>query len=483
MSFLHSWAIAIGVLGLGLPVLIHWLTRPRPVRRPLSTVRFVRQVIHDRRSRNRLRDMLILVFRTLAVLLLALTASRPLWGKRPLVSDGETGETVRVVLIDVSQSMGATVGAVEAIERARTIAADYLRYRPGLQANLVRAGARAREVFEQPSANFEILRRELSACRAQPERCDVQRALDVVSRMLTPASADDTRRRELVVVSDFQRANWAMADFSRLPKDVKIQLESVAAKETPANVAILRAEARASHARNRTVQLEVEIGNATSTARKVSVNVTLGATVRQLTGLCPGGRRTRLSEEVELSERGWLWGEARLVGIDDALAADNVRPIVVEVRARPQYVVLTRDALGRRPTSSFFLQSALAVHESRDDAASASVVRVDPADLQVQSLGAADMVFLDHPGKLSDTVIRLLADQLHRGRPMLYVAGEPIDATNLKRLREVAQDLQGMPVEFLPPAAGHSRPNLFLTSFRRDVPAFRGFGVQLDSMV
>ena len=37
---LHPWAIAIGVLAAGLPVLIHWLTRPRPVRFPLSTIRF-----------------------------------------------------------------------------------------------------------------------------------------------------------------------------------------------------------------------------------------------------------------------------------------------------------------------------------------------------------------------------------------------------------------------------------------------------------
>ena len=57
MTFLHPWAIVIGVAAAAAPVLIHWLTRPRPVRMPLSTLRFVREAVRQRRSWRRLRDL------------------------------------------------------------------------------------------------------------------------------------------------------------------------------------------------------------------------------------------------------------------------------------------------------------------------------------------------------------------------------------------------------------------------------------------
>ena len=67
MSFLHPWALAVGAAAIGLPLLIHWLTRPRPVTLPLSTLRFVREAVQQRRARYRLRDVIILLLRALAV--------------------------------------------------------------------------------------------------------------------------------------------------------------------------------------------------------------------------------------------------------------------------------------------------------------------------------------------------------------------------------------------------------------------------------
>ena len=67
MSFLHLWALPIGAAALAAPLIIHLLTRPKPTRLPLSTIRFVQQVVEQRRARQRLRDWLILALRTAAV--------------------------------------------------------------------------------------------------------------------------------------------------------------------------------------------------------------------------------------------------------------------------------------------------------------------------------------------------------------------------------------------------------------------------------
>src|SRR5262245_5677692 len=133
MNFLHPWAVVLGVTGISLPLLIHWLTRPRPVRVPLSTIRFVKELVQQRRARQRLRDWLILALRVLAVLLLAVAIARPQEGTQPLVDPEGTESAARVILIDVSQSMAAESHGVQLLERARPLAAGYLAWQPDLQ--------------------------------------------------------------------------------------------------------------------------------------------------------------------------------------------------------------------------------------------------------------------------------------------------------------------------------------------------------------
>lgn len=486
MTFAHPWAIWLGAAAIAAPVVVHLLTRPRPVRMPLSTLRFVREAIRQRRSRSVLRDFLVLALRTVAVALLALVIARPQWGRQALVSDQQPGDAVRVVVLDLSQSMGATSGSTSLLERARPIAAEFLRYRPGLEANLVLAGAAPRAVFEGPSTNFDALREELARCSVLPQRVDAGRALALAGEMLAPASENDPRRRELVVVSDFQRANWARADFGQLPPDVKVQLEGVAPEQAPPNVAVLRAEGVARSSRDRTIQLAVEVGNFTPAARKVTVEVDLGGGTWRLEENVPAAGRAVLTEEIELRSLGWQSGEARLVGVDDALAADDARPLVVEIRPKPVYAVVTREPPALRPSSSHYLQCAL-VPEARprdgqQDKAAASLVRMDPARLDRQALAAADLIVLDHPGKLDDDTIALVAGLLRRGRPVLYVAAEVIDATNLKRLANAAGGALRMPVEFIPPPASQPRRNLTLAAVRRDDRPFAVFGDEVSAV-
>jgi len=483
MTFLHPWIVWLGVAAAALPIAVHLLTRPRPVRMPLSTVRFVREAIRQRRARHRLRDIIILVLRTAAIALLALAVARPRWGERPLISDRQSGDAVRVVILDVSQSMAATHGGVQAMERARTRAAGYLRYRSGLRANLIFAAARPEAVFENPSSNLDALRDELARCKALPQRLDVNRALAAAAQMLVRTSENDQRRRELVVVSDFQRENWGDAHFQQIPEYTQIQLESVAPSETSPNVALLRANCQARHAQRGGLHLQIDVGNYSSSARKVTAEVVISGATYRLAGHCPAGGRTTLTEEITRHGTGWQWGEVRLVGVDDALAADDVRPLVVQVRERPVYALVTRQPESLRPSSSHFLECALVPDKRLGKNASANLVRVNPAGMDRQSLAAADLILLDHCGRLSEENIKLLAGLMRRGRPIIYVAAEVIDATNLKRLADAAGGGLQLPVQFTPPHKGQFRRNLVLKPVRGDHPPFDRLGESLLAFI
>ncbi len=157
--FTHPWAIFIGLVAAGLPVLIHWLTRPRPVRLPVSTLRFIRGAVQQRRAKYRLRDILVLLFRTVAILLLAFAIARPLMNKKVVASTEEApANVVRIVLLDCSQSMATRSGGIAHFERARPLALDSVKYRNSMKANLLLAAAGPTPVFDGPTSNLRALR-------------------------------------------------------------------------------------------------------------------------------------------------------------------------------------------------------------------------------------------------------------------------------------------------------------------------------------
>jgi hypothetical protein len=106
---------------------------------------------------------------------------------------------------------------------------------------------------------------------------------------------------------------------------------------------------------------------------------------------------------------------------------------------------------------------------------------MDPLDLDRDTINSADLVVLDHPGSLSAEQTNLLAGLLRRGRAVLYVACEPVDATNLRLLAEAAGSDMKMPVEFAPLATGQVRSKLFWAEVRRELPPFNIFGDSLGA--
>ncbi len=475
MTFLHPWAVWLGVAAVALPVVVHLLTRPRPRRFPLSTIRFVQAALRNRRTRHRLRNLVILSLRALAILMLALAIARPLTANRPLVSPDEAGAAARVVILDVSQSMAAESRGVQLFERARPAAAAYLADRPDLRAGLILAGASARPVFDRLSANTNALRDDLGRASVRPERLNAQAAVNRASELLNVATAD-TGRRELVVVSDFQRSNWASVDFGVLPTDVVIQFESVAPTEPLANLAILRVGTPGRVEQGRDVQVEVEVGNYSPTARQVQIEVTVGESIARAAGLCAPGVRTTLTVEVPPRGTGWQIGLARIVGGQDALSADDNRPFVLDIRPLPTYALLTRQRPEERPSSSYFLERALAPLSPRPGHTDVRVTRLDPTQPDDAVLATADVIVIDHPGRFGAEVARRLAALLKRGRGILYVVAEAQDATNLKLIADAAGTDLRMPVEFVPPPGAQPRRDLFLTTVRHDQPPFATFG-------
>src|SRR5215831_7152151 len=190
-----------GMLAVGLPVLIHYLTRARPKRVPFPPLKFLIEACAGQQSIHRLRKIILLTLRCLAVLALVLLFSRPFLKPRTPAASADANKRV-VILLDASLSMRAVQGGVTLFARAQSEAADVLRaLESGSEAAVILAGVTPRPLLPALSANIPALHEELLKSQPTFETADFAAALALAKRLLGSAGV-------VYIFSDFQRSNW-----------------------------------------------------------------------------------------------------------------------------------------------------------------------------------------------------------------------------------------------------------------------------------
>ena len=89
-----------------IPILIHLLSRARPITSQFSTVRFIQLASTTIVRRFKLKQLILLLLRCLILLLLCLLFARPVVRRMPLFARVEGASLSTVILIDNSYSMG-----------------------------------------------------------------------------------------------------------------------------------------------------------------------------------------------------------------------------------------------------------------------------------------------------------------------------------------------------------------------------------------
>ncbi len=492
--FANGWAIAAGAFAVTLPVVIHWLTRPRPARMPVSTLRFIRGAIEQRRSRYRLRNFLILVLRSLAILMLAAAIARPLLHHQQTASATEAAAVTRIVLLDCSQSMGARDGGIVRFERARPAVAELLKFEPSLKSNLLLAAAWPDAVFDVATSNLGALREALQKAKVRPERLRTQLALNQAAEMY--GQSDAGSRPELVIVSDFQRSNWATADFSVLPKDCKISLRSITSNKDADNLAVLEFAPQGRVEAGREAEVSVRVGNYSDTPQHVRVEVRLNNAVIPFEGQCAARSTVSIGGGIPVNGEGWHFGVATLMDASDALPDDDQLAIGLQAHPAPRIAIVSRDRPDQVPSALYYIDRALtsafagAAGGSANNTATVgsdsqkrAIAHLDAADPDVEILRQSDVIVLARPGRLSADTITVLTAMLQRGRSLLYVAGDQLDAANVKDLLQLLGSSAQLPVEFLPRPSSRSQTARFLTDVNRRQAPFSVFGDELASAV
>ena len=413
MAFLNS-GLWIALALVGVPLLLHLLARRRLRPVPFSTLSFLEKIQSSRTRRLRLRQWLLLLLRTLAVLLLVLAFLRPaIRGVSAGVRGNET-----VVLLDLSASMAARdAHSRSSLDRARDVLANI--WRAGGVVGLVVADREGvRDVREAPAAGDppQWIESLSTDGRSAVPASGLVRALDRLKQ-------SKAGLKEVLWVSDF--FGTQSDSLPSVPAEITLRRIDVGPEEATKNIsvqAIRMAQPLARPGMEDELNVRFQLSGsesdtalvvATLSGRKVAegeVHVrSVGENLRTMPVRMPDAGLHSLEVEIE---------------DEDALALDNRRDMVLSVPPVPRVLIAGSDVPAMRT-----LERALAPGAG----VNAASVIVRPGPVAAKDLEKTDVLLLVAPVTVTEEEARAIGDYVVKGGGLWMFAGDRLDLAALSR--------------------------------------------------
>lgn len=237
MSFLTP-LFFLGAAALAAPILVHLVRRTRARRVQFPTLVFVRQVPQRTIRRRTIHNLLLLIIRCLAILLIVIAFTRPFFsgGSAAKIT---TGAGATVILIDNSLSMRREHLFEEAQRKAEITIDDA---RNDEQIALMSFDKRY-AVLNRFVADKTRVRSGVKSLAAGWDGTDYEQALRGAESLLSEVKTGGPRK--IVLISDFQSTGWSPATATfKLAHDTQLLTLDVSSNSPPANVAVTNVEAR-----------------------------------------------------------------------------------------------------------------------------------------------------------------------------------------------------------------------------------------------
>jgi hypothetical protein len=203
MTFLNPLAL-LGLLAAAIPILLHLFNLRKLRTIEFSTLAFLKELEKSKIRRLKLRQILLMILRTLLVLLIVLAFARPTLKGSLAGSIGSHARTSAVLLIDDSFSMTTEDERGELLRQARQTAKDLTQmFADGDEVFLVRLSTLTDPVSgeEQGIRDFALLRKMIDDIKPTAIHRPLEQGLRLAARLITKAQ---NFNKEVYVFSDFQ---------------------------------------------------------------------------------------------------------------------------------------------------------------------------------------------------------------------------------------------------------------------------------------
>lgn len=208
MTFLAPLLAGLAALG-AVPVLIWLLNRNRYKVVEWPALEFLLATVQKSSRRLQLRELLLLILRTMAVVLMALALARPTIAPGGLQLLGLRGGVQAVIVLDHSLSMAGRDGNDTRLQAAKERAQELVAKLPrGSAAALVLMSDVAAAEIAEPSQDLAYVAQAIAAAPQSDGGSSVQAGVARALEILRDANG----RREIYLVTDLQAVGWPARD-------------------------------------------------------------------------------------------------------------------------------------------------------------------------------------------------------------------------------------------------------------------------------
>jgi len=433
MTFFNPWML-LGALGVALPIIAHMLNEVRHKRTDWAAMQFLDRSVRVRSKNIRLQDVLLLLLRCLAVLMLMLAFTRPSLTNENSLSavPGERRAGV-IIALDVSFSMQHSDGTATRLERAfDKIDGIAGHIREGDPVSLILLADEHRVVVRNMIYNAETFS---ALVREQAVRHESLNVDTIPKHLRELCEGMDTLQKEVYLVTDLQEKDWTKPSEWRqnLLKDLgemaTVFVVPVGGRED--NVAVTRLELvsgvlrKGTSARYRATVHNYDSKPATGVGIRCQVdNVTVDSKV---IAQIPAGSSETVSLFVPFNNAGAMRISATVE--TDALPLDNDRRIVSMVRERVSVLSVEGSAEGGSEGGGF-LSEALHARASRSSEKDLSIRQIPWVAFPTMDLDDFDVVLISDVPSATDDLVKKLDAYVRAGNGLIWFAGEKVKAEN-----------------------------------------------------
>ena len=409
MNFLAP-AFLAGIAAIAVPVIIHLIHRERRVVVPFPSLMFLQRIPYRSVRRQKIRHLLLLLLRCAALALLVAAFARPFFARRQ-AAIGTSGARQVVILLDRSASMGYGDRWAKARDAAKKVAR-------GLgatdRATLVLFAGDA-SVASEPMATPDRIVAAVNAATLSAEATHYAPALKLASQIV---SASTMPRREVVLISDFQKVGWANHNEIVFPKGTVVTPVDLGAATRAADVAVSQVTTdRDSTGVRDHVTVVARLANTGAAPREIAATLAVGGRDEQSQKVTVPASGTKQVAFASIPvPSGATRGVVRIT--PDSLTQDD--QLAFTIAPDEAVPVLLVEPASPREHQSLFLEQALSIGDRptfRVDLKPAS--SLTPRDFTGRSL-----VVLDEVAPPAGAVGAALRGVVNGGSGLLIVPGE-----------------------------------------------------------
>jgi hypothetical protein len=333
VSFL-SPLFLIGAAAAAVPILLHLFHRKTEIVIDFPAVSLLKRAPVQQHRRRRLRELLLLALRVIALVLLALSFARPYF------SGAAAPDSIPLTVIAVDTSMSMT--APGQFERARDAASRAVSSTPVTHALALIGFAASANVVVQPTTDRSAITNAVSQMEAGTGGTRFRTALARASELI------GAREGRVVIISDLQQAGWESNDDGGLPDGVGVEV--IGLTPPAGNLAVTSAEKR-----DRRIVASVQ--NYSSSEVRVPVRVFAEGKEIARTDVTIGPNG---ASDVDVAAALPAAGDAE-VRVDDPAGyqADNVRTVRLEAVPAIPIAIVVADPTGA--VGGLYVERALSV--------------------------------------------------------------------------------------------------------------------------